>query len=621
MKSEREIGRYGLFLCSTALTILLVMGISTRAVGGDEKTSTTVIWDTTSPFGDSVDLQSVRTPQENRTSWKIVPTNPFMLERDPAAAASDPGYYGREYAFGGDAVVENEHLIAVFHSKKGNVVIYSKADTNHGKVEFVPLELKGSPARITRCLILQNTGQDAALQVTFSDQGKNLSAVFTFDRTGIVDIQPGDDMKGVSLISSIEYGIVPSFIGDDLIFNPSDYASANTLCVPAENFFVGLLAGQNDMLVVTWPKGGQQMKLMLGDNQQKPRLVESVDFENDGKNLCLAVLSAPGIWHKEELKPSYLEKNVTIDWKRPFHAKWVTQLPEDQVQTTYTFKESESNIWRGVIGHYTWPVWFSSDKASYRLSKKIPPKGESIIYFLESKDTPDSVLTPVDIMKETLGRHMADAILDVPGRKLRTHHRRGAEGVRRACTCGCTEAIQAVFDAGQEVQRKEYVEGAVDDMVFFVTKHMGRIGEYQAFARDIMEFLNQTQKSAGDLKPYLDKMEEVVREIPREYQNKLEVIMNLEYAGELARQTKALTLKKEPGNLKAYEDLSMKWRRMGGAQDDLVAQCHRITRKLFQEAGYGCTDSSKAVEIAEQIRARCRECLRNSDGYEIWPDY
>jgi hypothetical protein len=614
MKSEREIGRYGLFLCNMAFVLLLVLNTGTSAAGIEGRTTNTLIWDTMSPLGDSVDVQ-------NRTSWKTVPTNPFTLERDPVAAASDPGYYGLEYAFGGDAVVENEHLIAVFHSRKGNVAICSKAGAKSKKLEFIPLELKGGPARITRCLILQNTGQDAALQVTFSGAGKNLSAIMAFDRTGIVDIQPGEDMKGVSLISSIEYGIVPSFIDDDLIFDPGDYASTDTLCVPAENFFVGLLTGQNDMLVVTWPKGSQQMKLMLGDNQQKPRLVESIDFDNDGKSLCLAILSAPGIWHKEDLKPTYLEKDVTIDWKRPFRAKWVTQLSEGRVQTTYTFKESESRIWRGVIGHYTWPVWFSNDNACYRLSKKIPPKGESVIYFLESRDTPDSVLTPVDIMKETLGRQMADAILDVPGRKLRTHHRRGAEGVHRACTCGCTEAIQAVFDAGQEVQRKEYVEGAVDDMVFFVTQHMGRIGEYQAFARDITEFLNQAQKSAGDLKPYLDKMEEIVQEIPQEYNNKKELIMSLGYAGELAQQTKALTLNKQPSNLKAYEELGAKWRRMGGAQDDLVAQCHRITRKLFQEAGYGCTDSPKAVEIAEQVRTRCRECLRNSDGYEIWANY
>jgi hypothetical protein len=614
MKSDRGIGSYGLFLRKTALIVLLVTVTGISAAGSNEKTANTLIWDTMSPFGDTVDLL-------NRTSWKLVPTDLLTLERDPVAASSDPGYYGREYAFNGDAVVENEHLTAVFQSKKGSVVIYSKANAKSRKLEFVPLELKGKPVRITHCTILQNTGQDAALEVTFSGEGKNLSAVIAFDRTGIVDIQPGEDMKGVSLISSIEYGIVPSFIGDDLIFSPGDYPSTNTLCVPSDNLFVGLLSGQNDMLVVTWPQGKQQMKLVLGDNQQKPRLVESVDFENDGSSLYLALLSAPGIWHKEELKPSYLEKDVTIDWKRPFHAKWITQLSEGQVQTTYTFKESKADIWRGVIGHYTYPVWFSEDKASYRLSKKIPPKGDSIIYFLERKDTPDSVLTPIDIMKETLGRQMCDAILDLPGRKLRTHHRRGAEGVRRACTCGCTEAIQAVFDAGQEVQKKEYVEGAVGDMIYFVTQHMGRIGEYQDFARDIMEFLNQTRKSDADLKPYLDRMEEIVQEIPQEYQSKQEVIMSLKYADELARQTKALTLKKEPSNLPAYEELSMKWRRMGGAQDDLVAQCHRITRKLLQEAGYGGISSPKAVEIARQIRSRCTKCLRNSDGYEIWADY
>jgi len=640
MKFDRGIGSYGLSLWKTAMIVLLVTGIGIPATGVEGKMANTLIWDTISPLGDTVPFDSAqgeedgflhaerRRDMQNRTSWKLVPTDLLTLERDPTAAASDPGYYGREYAFNGDAVVENEILTVVFHSKKGCVVIYLKADSKSKKLELVPLELKGKPARITHCSILQNTGQDAALEVTFSGQGTNISAVIALDRSGIVDIKPVKNMRGISIISSIEHGIVPSFIGDDLIFSPGDYASTDTLCVPSENLFVGLLAGQNDMLVATWPEGSQQMKLVLGGNQQvlgtpygEPRLVESVDFENDGKSLYLAVLSAPGIWHKEKLKPTYLEKDVTIEWKRPFRAKWITQLSEGQVQTTYTFRESKGNIWRGVIGHYTYPVWFSSDNASYRLSKKIPPKGQSIIYFLERKDTPDSVLTPVDIMKATLGRQTCDAILDLPGRKLRTHHRRGGQGVRRACTCGCAEAIQAVFDAGEEVQKKEHVEGAVDDMVYFVTQHMERIGEYQDFAREMIQFLNRTRRSAADLKPYLDRMEAIVQEIPQEYRRQQELIMSLEYADELAQQTKALTRKKEPGNLPAYEDLSMKWRRMGGVQDDLVAQCHRITRKLFQEAGYGGITSPKAVAIAQQIRKRCTKCLRYADGYEIWADY
>ena len=594
--------------------VLLVTSTGISAARDKGKTANTLIWDTMSPFTDTVDLR-------DRTSWKPVPADLLTLELNPFTAFSDPAYYGREYAFNGDVVVENEHITAVFRTKIGRVVIYSKATSNSKKMEFVPLELKDRPARIAHCTILQNTGDEAALEVTFSGGGKNLSAVIAFDRTEIVDVKPGRNMKGISLISPIEYGIVPSFIGDDLIFSPREYPSISTLCVPSENLFVGLLAGRNNMLVVTWPKGKQRMKLVLAGKQQGPRLVESIDFDNDGKSLYLAVLSAPGIWHKEELKPSYLEKDVTVEWKRPFRAKWITQLSEGRVQTTYRFRESKDKIWRGVIGHYTFPVWFSADNASYRLSKKIPPKGQSIIYFLERKDTPASVSAPVDILKATLGRQTCDAILDLPGRKLKTHHRRGGEGVRRACTCGCTEAIQVVFDAGEEVQKKEYVEGAVDDMVFFVTQHMERVGEYQDFARDMMEFLNRTRKSAGELKPFLDRMEAIVQEIQQEYRTKEELIMSLKYTDELARQTKALTRKKEPGNLSAYTELSKKWRRMGGAQDDLVAQCHRITRKLLQQAGYECTSSPKAVKIAQQIITRCKKCLRNADGYEIWADY
>jgi hypothetical protein len=46
-----------------------------------------------------------------------------------------------------------------------------------------------------------------------------------------------------------------------------------------------------------------------------------------------------------------------------------------------------------------------------------------------------------------------------------------------------------------------------------------------------------------------------------------------------------------------------------------------ITRKLNQEAGYGCANQPKAVDVAREIRSRCRQVLRNPDGYEIWANY
>ena len=57
----------------------------------------------------------------------------------------------------------------------------------------------------------------------------------------------------------------------------------------------------------------------------------------------------------------------------------------------------KSHDWRGVAGTYSYPIWFNGDSAWYHLGKKVLPKGESIIYFLEARDTPASVTTPVDV--------------------------------------------------------------------------------------------------------------------------------------------------------------------------------------------------------------------------------
>jgi hypothetical protein len=292
------------------------------------------------------------------------------------------------------------------------------------------------------------------------------------------------------------------------------------------------------------------------------------------------------------------------------------------VRTAYTFRTAPAGtIWRGVAGMYNYPIWFNGDTASYRLSKKVLPKGESIIYFLEGKDTPASVLTPVDLMKATLGRPICDSILDVAGQKLRTHHRRGAVGIRRACTCGCTEAIEAVFKAGQEIKKKEYIEGAVGDMVFFVTEHMKRLSEYRAFAEDMTKLLRTTGSSQPELKAYLDSLIQIVQRIPEQYEVQKENIKSLEYTAELSRKTLALLQKKDPKNLPTCLDLGKDWRGMGGAQDGVLAEYHIIVRKLFQEAGYNCLNQPKAVDVAREIRSRCRQCLRNPDGYEIWPNY
>jgi hypothetical protein len=628
MKPEHGVRKSEPRLQKTVLLGLSAISAALLAIQRTEAATNVVVWDAGSRFAETPGA-------ENRTGWKAVPAELFAFETDPPKAASDPGYYGMEYSFKGDAVVENHSLAAVFWSAKGRVVIFSKADaslpggaspgmTSLGQkvLEFAPLQTSAQAGKISRCDIVRNAGDEVQLQVSFSAGGlPDSSALFSFGKDEVVEIRPMEKMERICLFSPIEYGIVPGFIGDDLIFGPADYLSADALCLPAENLFVGLLKGEGQELVMTWPKGKQQLKLRLGSDAQNRRVIESVDFDNDGQSIYLAALSAPGIWHREELKPAYLEKDVALTWKRPFAARWKTQLSEGGVRTTFAFRESKGQIWRGVPGSYNYPVWFDGEKASYHLSKKVPPQAESIVYFLEAQDTPLSVSAPVDMMRATLGRQVCEPLLDIAGRKLRTHHRRGGEGVHRACTCGCTEAIQAIFEAGQEVAKKDSVNEALGDMNYFVACHVERIEEYRRFAGDLIQFLRAKGTASPELKPFVESLEQIAQQIPQEYSVQKENMKSPEHASELTRQTMALTLGQGTNNLTAYLDLLKAWRAMGGAQDYLVAQCHTITRKLFQEAGYGCVNDAKAVAVAREVRARCRQVLRNPDGYEIWADY
>jgi len=593
---------------SPAVFLTVVLAASLAWAG---PTANVAIWDTQSRFGDAIDVRS-------RAGWKVVPTDPFALEADPARAFSDPGYYGREYAFAGDAVVENGCLTAVFWSAKGRVVIYSRADSSAGAMELSALQNDTESRGIVRCTILRNTDGEAALEVSFNG---GASAVVTFDRTEIVSVNPAANMTGVRVRSAIDYGVAPDFIADDLIIDPRQYVSADALGVPAESLFLGLLAGENRMLVVTWPQSGQQMRLGLGGSGQDTRRIEKIDLDCDGQGVYLALLEAPGVWHREPLTVSFLEKDVTIGWKRPFAARWITQLEEAGLKATFPFRDTKGQIWRGAAGMYTYPIWFDGDKTCYHLSKKVMPRGESLVYFLEGQEGDAPVPSPVDIMKATLGRQACDPILDLPGRRLRTHHRRGGEGIRRACTCGCTEAIEAVFKAGQEVERKQYVQAAVGDMVYFVARHMERIDEYRAFADDMARFLRERGGASAEVKAYAEPLEQIAAQIPGQYEVQKANIMSVDYADELARKTDALTVRKDGKNLTTCLELGKQWRGMGGAQDGLLAEYHVIVRRLFQQAGSGCLTQPAAVDLAREIRDRCRQCLRNPDGYEIWADY
>jgi len=550
------------------------------------------VWDTVKPLEGAL-------PAGEKSKWK------------PVARGSE-GFQPR-----GDLVVESGLMSVLFNSRSGTVALHSRNGSMRRRIVLKPLAPSGKGSTALSCIVNKTSESECVVSVEFSnDAGEKLRARFTICRAQTIRVDPDDRMKRLDILGEIELAIVPDFIADDLIFSPRDWSSERIAMPPAE-MFIGLLRGGDAMLVLAWHPNGGRISVLKGDDKS----FGGAEFRPTGRDFSLALLTAAGIWHRQKLDASFLEKDVKITWKRPFPAKWVTYLDEDDVKTRFRFRDKREKIWRaGRIGNYVYPVWFEGEDAFVHLSKRIPPRDEAVIYFVErSVETPPWVIAPVDVLRKCLTEGEFKAVFDEEGREMRSLRREHA--AIGAATCGVTSAIEKVFKAGEETEKREYIMGGVDDMIYFIKKQRERIEEYVDFARSLIDYLKAVRVSKPQLVPVADEVEKIARRIFDEYEKAKENIKDIEYVRQIAAETNTLTLRKNPENLKAFLKLKSKWRGVGGAQDGLVRIFHTITRSIFQQAGYLCARHPEAIDLADEIRKRCRRCLRNPDGYEIWSDY
>ncbi|MCB1128947.1 MAG: hypothetical protein KDM81_20785, partial [Verrucomicrobiae bacterium] len=289
-----------------------------------------VLWDTGSA------LTEGPSPAQ-RGAWRAVPSELFVFETDPLKAASDPGYYGRDYSFKGDAVVETEHLALVISPTSNRVLLYSKThplppDGSAGEAgtlgaviaEIAPVVGNAEAGRIRRVEVLSNIGDEVMLEVGYGVAGSPEVALdFSCGRDAIVAVRPRATVSRIRVRSPIEYGVIPAFIGDDLVLGPDDFGPGGDLCPPVEKAFLGLLRGEDCELLLTLP-GDSSQPLVLrtagrnGDGND-PRTLE-LEISGDG-GFYLGAVTAPGVWHREPLAAAFLEKDVAIERKPPFAAR------------------------------------------------------------------------------------------------------------------------------------------------------------------------------------------------------------------------------------------------------------------------------------------------------------
>jgi hypothetical protein len=539
-------------------------------------------------------------------------------------------------------VVETDGLVAAFASRLGKVLVYGSVERPlrlgsgqaQGEAAVCPSQVLGKQAAIASMTMAEQGGV-VMVEADFREivaggtrlpqpagpgRGEaNLPVTFWFAGGRAVAIRPEGATTGVSISAPMDLAVLPSIVGDDLIYDSRDYPSAKTLSLPSEHFLLGLLKGEGSVLVMTWQEAMPSVRLELGGAGPEQSSIEAATLVG-GNDICLAMLDAPGIWHRERLDPSFLERDVAIQWRPPFPAMWLTQLYEDEVRTTFEFRHDKDSHWRGGIGSYTFPTWFSEGKAMLSLSKQIVPEGEAIIYFLErSDDTPEQVESPIDIARRTLAGDARVGVLDVEGRPtwwpMRPDAAIGGE------TCDVMIALGKVFDAGQEVEKQLFVRGGAEDMCFHLEVMFERNGRYYPFAQDMVTYLDAQAKAQPELAPYLRGLRGIAEEMLVTYDNARDTLRDMNYAHELEAKTIALAAQKRPDNRQRLEELRQGWCGMGGAAEELSRRENTFARKLYQQAAYRAAENPAAVAVAEEIRNRTKQCLQRPDSYEIWENW
>jgi hypothetical protein len=516
----------------------------------------------------------------------------------------------------GNPIVASDTILATFDSSTACVTIYTrKGDRLKKRGICVATPVSGG---VAYKLARESTGTGAVIEVFASSSAEPANAQLAYtvrlNIDGVIEFKPTTITRLIVKDAPTRYGIVPSFIGTDLVFDPGKYAGRNELYVPSMNLYLGLTTGNDCMMVAVWPPGNQVTKLGLKATGDQ-RTIESFSIDMDHRRFYLTWLECPNVWHAETLKDEYLERHTPIDWKRPFDARWIGRffIESSDYHFPFYFDCQKRQIWgRYVRDWYEYPVWFDGDKTIIHFEKKFPPTGEMLIYFLEgyggTTRTTQAVLSPVGVMQKALGADQARKLLDFEGIANRFLQRDGL------AVCAMSDEMGRIFANGNAVRKRAEVERLANDIATFIRLVRERVMEFDAFAKQTRDFLDTQMKADPDLTTGFAPVAEMLEEIPRKIKGRMPST-SLDEIRAWTDEAKGL-IDKDKGGKERLVVLAHQWRSVAGTQDDLARDLAVSTIGIMEAAAEAGVISPKHVKLAEQIIARCRQVLRHGSTWE-----
>ncbi|MBI3878455.1 MAG: hypothetical protein HY301_00105 [Verrucomicrobia bacterium] len=524
---------------SARCLLLLIACWAAYPLHGEEETPFTRLFDTGTSSADSLGNDALAT----RAGWHLVPEDKV------------------DHPFSGDAVLLNDKLAVVLRRRGRDAEVYAKSSSGMkhratvGKLAMSSLKIEPLAFKIS-----ENTSGAVMIEAAPMNDGTAALRYRLTTGEAILEIRPVEATGSVQVLTKARHVVVPDYFGDDMIFGREAFRG---LHIPAENFSLNLLDGGDAIVMSVWQSREQDVWLDTASASNEPNLSATHIQCLQGKNIWLAFLESPGIWHAAG--------GPTLEnWKPPFPAKWRCSFArENGVADSWDFEKGP--------------------RAEQTAGKH---QGPLIVYPIDrSSATPLTATSPTDVMRNTLGVGPCQYILACEGL--------AAQG--DPTPNSVMNWVEKQFEQKKEKKSADDIRERLEVMSEHVSHARTNLQRYAAFAGEMRKFL------AG--KPGADAFGPIVEDMERFVKSGTASEASPERARQLAAEVSALVGKANA--LAACQSLGERLRTLGAVQDGALAKCRMAVRRLKQQARTVAANQPPDAGLAQQVQQMAEQQLRN----------
>lgn len=520
-------------------------------------------------------------------------------------------------------------------ARKSGEIKFVSPDNFGSAVSLTPLS-GDAAAEVNSWKWTRNTS--AVIVDFYAVDGRRLLSATVNSSSAYVLLKGGEAADGACMKAKFQTSVLPDSLANDFIYQPAECGSIAQ--VPGDaHLLLNLFNSGASILACIWSSTDSQVSLRNGGDS----FSENVIKFGKNKELCLGVLSAPGIWYT--VKEKAVSGNYTkIGWKLPFNnAYWTITYKIKKgfnpvMDGTFdsfdllekggresrelrggsgSYNPNSPNMYTGFTGKFALPFYYEQTDVYYK--HPTYNAGADTIYF----DNLNAVVYPA-VNSSQSGKYimpftMARKIL--PEQAFKKLVPQKGECYKYPATCGVTEEVHAIYRKEEAKQKKAFIAQRVGMMDKFFTLMRVRLDEYLAWSKNESNYLDETVRQNQQLKPYADKINADLKLIETSFNASKPEFKTPEDYLALSRQLAELADKNIPDEKKEDESdkLGRAIRTMGASQDHLSVMFRVIVKSLRHRLEQMLASGNltpEARDMVLKVRSDCGDVLRVRVGME-----